>query len=100
MEYYKVHRVMTGKPMGRSDEDYSRFDEDDQLFETLDEAKQFIKDTYGASKRQAMYQDNGANQIGWVIHFKNADYSHAPTNKWYQLDWVTITHVTENHIVS
>jgi hypothetical protein len=101
MKYYKVHRVMTGKAMGNKQDDYSRFDDQIETFPTLNEAKQFLKDTYRDCKRTKMYRDltNGQSEhIGYVYHFKSGDISHYPVDKWYQQDWVTITKVNEEYI--
>jgi hypothetical protein len=101
MEYYKVSTTQTGKPRGNTKEDYSIFNEESKTFGTKEEALQYLKETYGNCKKQAMYQDTkeGSKQTGWVFHFNNEDISHFPVSKWYQLDWVSLTHVVENNII-
>lgn len=100
MEYYELSITQTGKPKGRTKEDYATFNIESKTFRTEEEARQYLKDTYGDCKKQAMYQDTkeGAEQIGWVYHFNNEDISHVPVEKWYQLDWVTITHVKGEYV--
>src|SRR5574341_1492075 len=97
-EYYKAHIVRTGRPMG-SGQSYSTFDSESKTFATLAELKDYLKESYGTCKRQNMYRDGSDRgehyKVGYVYGFKNADYSHAPVEHWFQQDWVEISKVVE-----
>ena len=93
MQYYKVTIHMTGKPMGRTQEDYSTFDVQTLELDSVEAVKQELKDRYGNCKRVNMYQDAEDGQpelVGYIYCFKNADYSHYPVQHWYQQDWVSV----------
>ena len=52
-----------------------------------------LKERYGNAKRAPMYRDrkDGASyKCGWIIGFRNADYSHAPVSHWLQQDWIEL----------
>jgi hypothetical protein len=96
MSYFEVDIVMTAKPIG-SKEPYHMFDHKTMSFQTMAEVKKFLKDRYGKSKRQPMYVDKkagGSEKVGYVFGFNNADWSHAPVEKWHQQDWVNIAELT------
>ena len=84
--------TMTGKSIG-SKERYSIFNQESKTFDTLEKAKQFLKDLYGKHKRVKMYQDPDAKHIGYIYCFNNADYSHVPIQSWHQQDWVEFQEV-------
>jgi hypothetical protein len=85
----QVKITQTGKSYNPKDQ-YETFGHDTKTFNNLQEANKWLNETYGKSKRQRMYADSkqGANHIGYVIGFHNADWSHAPVNKWLQQDWI------------
>ena len=60
------------------------------------EARAWLNDRYGKSKRAPMYIDtpSGAKRVGYVIGFRAADWSHAPVEKWLQQDWVEFREVS------
>jgi hypothetical protein len=90
----QIHVTSTGK--GYSPKDVWRcFDEFTKNFPTLADAKAWLKETYGKAKRVPMYCDTktGTKKIGYVIGFRNADWSHSPVEKWLQQDWVEFRHV-------
>lgn len=62
-----------------------------RVFETKQEARAWLKERYGRAKRVPMYRDQkeGAPVIvGYVIGYRNADWSHAPVQHWLQQDWI------------
>ena len=64
----------------------------------MKEAKDWLKDNYGKAKRVPMYvdtKDGKTKKVGYVIGFRNADYSHSPVYKWIQQDWVSFNEVKE-----
>ena len=69
-------------------------------FDTMADAKAYLKDRYGSRRRQPMYADfNGddgpkARQVGYIYGFRNADLSHYPVDRWLQQDWVEFVEVT------
>jgi hypothetical protein len=88
--------TMTGKSFSPKDK-FSRFGEETKNFSTIKEAKGWLKEQYGNSKRVPMYVDlktGGTKRTGYVIGFRNADYSHSPVQKWIQQDWVEFREVT------
>lgn len=86
----------TGKGYGRGSK-WQLFDESRKAFDSLADAKRWIRETYGKSKRQAQYterEDGTSYRSGWVIGFRNSDWSHSPVEKWLQQDWITVVEVT------
>lgn len=66
-------------------------------FDSKLEALAFIRERYGKAKRAPMYQDRADGtpaKIGWVIGYRNSDYSHYPVEHWLQQDWVSVLEVT------
>lgn len=65
-------------------------------FGSMAEARAWLAKEYGESKRQSMYLDSetGTRRVGYVIGFRNADYSHSPVEHWLQRDWVEFKEVT------
>ena len=79
---------------------WQRFDDEIKNFASLKDAKEWIKETYGKSKRVPMYiatKDGQSKKIGYVIGFRNADWSHAPVEKWLQQDWIEFREVVTIH---
>jgi|TARA_Y100000310_G_scaffold257668_1_gene265799 hypothetical protein len=65
-------------------------------FQTITEAKSWLKDHYGNCKRVKMYQDSEdgqAKHIGYIYGFRNCDISHYPVEKWLQQDLVEFREV-------
>ena len=86
----ELHITMTGKSYSPR-ASWHIFSEDRKAFSTMAEAQAWIKAQYGTSNRKAMYvdgMDGHAKRIGYVIGFRNADWSHAPVESWLQQDWV------------
>jgi hypothetical protein len=85
----QLNITKTGKPFG-SKEKYQIFDQEQQNFTSIQEAKAWVKETYGKSKQSKMFVDREgkATHTGYVIGFKNADWSHSPVNNWLQQDWI------------
>jgi hypothetical protein len=87
--------VKTGKGYGKN-EKWSRFDDELKTFASIKDAKDWIKETYGRSKRAPMFidtKDGQSKKIGYVIGFRNADLSHYPVNHWIQQDWIEFREV-------
>lgn len=65
-------------------------------FSSMKEIYAWLRETYGKAKRQAQFtdrKDGKTYRSGWVIGFRNADYSHAPVDHWLQQDWITVVKV-------
>ena len=63
------------------------FDIEKKSFNDVKEAKQWIKQTYGKSKKMPMYIDdkNGkSKKIGYVIGFRNSDFQ----QNWIEQHWI------------
>ena len=74
------------KDAWRCFKEYSRY------FETIDEAKNYLKEEYFyCKKRVPCYQDvNGESvQTGWIYCFKVTDYDRGRKYTYYQQDWCT-----------
>ncbi len=87
--------VKTGKGYSKKDK-WQRFDEETKYFGSMQEAKDWIKETYRKAKRTPMYvdlKDGGSKKVGYVIGFRNADWSHAPVEHWIQQDWIEFREV-------
>ncbi len=99
---YQLNITMTGKGYGRN-EKWSCFGEDQKTFATKDAALAWLKENYGKCKRTLMFRDVKAStndpgysktvQTGWIYHFRNADWSHAPVSKWLQQDWCELREI-------
>jgi hypothetical protein len=76
-----------------SKENWTRMsDTERKNFEDLKTCKAYLKNRYGKCKRYPVFIDkenSEALKYGYVFSFRNADYSHAPIQKWFQQDWVT-----------
>jgi len=93
IKYYVINIDETAKPVGNSQEGFSIFNQYQESFKTLQEAKDYLKEKYQGHKKQKMFCDDkegNAKQIGWIYSFKNSDISH-DSKPWYQQDWVSIT---------
>lgn len=86
--------TMTGKRSG-SKERFRVFADDTKNFKSILQAKEYIKNQYGKSKRAKMFVDTkeGSKHVGYVFGFRNADLSHYPVQKWTQQDWVEFQEV-------
>ena len=92
---YEVEIVRTSKPMGRTSQNYSTFDNEVLKFKNKQEVNQYLTNNYGNCKRVRMFVDNKngqAKQVGLIYCFINQDISHN-SPKWYQQDWVSINKV-------
>lgn len=87
----ELHITMTGKSYNPKDQ-YCIFGDERHSFPTMQAARDWLKERYGSSKRVPMYhdtKDGRTKQTGYVYGFRNADWSHAPLDKWLQQDWVS-----------
>jgi len=86
----------TGKGYSLEDK-YETFDNETRTFETLRDAKKYLKEIYGNCKREYMYRDktDGTTiKVGYIYSFNNR----SPVEKWGQKDWIEICEVTYKHI--
>jgi len=82
--------TMTGKGFSPKDK-WSVFDGQTKEFNNMIDAKKWLKEKYGKSKRSPIFVDTvlgKTKQVGYVYGFRNADMSHVPVEKWLQQDWV------------
>jgi len=96
---YVVDISMTAK---NSDGLYYTFNDEKHTFKTLEEAIEFVKETYGSRKpKSKVFQDiNGKSvQTGWLFGFWSQDYCQGCSDKKYlEEDWVTISKVVSTPI--
>jgi len=100
-KYFEVLITKTSKAIG-SREGYQIFDNQTETFKTINEIKEWLKETYKNCKRVKMYQDNKNNesrQTGWIYCFKNADWSHSPVENWWQQDWIEVREIKAKNIL-
>ena len=101
MKYYEVLVDLTGKTIGGKD-GFTKYDTIKEYFKTLQEAKQYIKNTYGSKRRVKMYiddKDGKAKHIGYIYTMGiNQDISHI-SNKWYEQHWVSVKEVKKTTII-
>lgn len=91
----QVHVIMTCKSYSPKDS-YRIFAEDKRTFADMAEARQWLREQYGKAKRSPMYVDTKDGRmlnIGYVIGFRAADWSHSSVDKWLQRDWVSFSEV-------
>lgn len=102
MTYYKADITMTSKDIGPRKDPFRVFNHDVKTFESLESLKQWLHNTYGTHKRGVMKReksDGSFIKVGYVFHYVNCDFSHAPLEKWYQQDWIELSHVYEYPIL-
>ena len=94
---FEIVITCTGRGFGPK-ERYAIFEERRKGgFASMREVYAFLRAEYGKAKRAPMYvdrKDGTTIKCGWVIGFRNADYSHAPVQHWLQQDWVHVNRVT------
>ena len=86
----ELYITMTGKSFSPKDK-FTIFGDDKKRFEDMAKAKAWIKEFYGNKKRSPIYvdtKDGQTKKVGYVIGFRNADWSHAPVQHWIQQDWI------------
>lgn len=90
-DYYEVIITCTGE---ESPGKFRMFNEETKIFDTPEEVITWLKDEYShATRRQYEYAGGMKEPCGYVYDFENADWSHAPVEKWNQRDWVTVSKV-------
>jgi len=65
-------------------------------FDTLQDAKDWLKETYGKCSRRPIFidTDSGTKKVGWVYGFRNSEYGHdGKTYRYIQQDWVSFEEV-------
>jgi hypothetical protein len=92
----QLHITPTGKGY-HPDSDWQHLSERPEIVEVEDvkAAQAYIRDRYGKAKRQPMYRDtaSGTVKCGYVVGFRNADWSHSPVEHWLQQDWIELREV-------
>jgi hypothetical protein len=92
-DYYEVLVTCTGSNIG--EDSFSTFNNFEKVFDTAEEVKQWIKEQYEDAKVGLSYIDIKGKGVpcGYVFTFENADWSHAPVERWTQIDWVNVNKV-------
>jgi len=93
---------MTSKSFSPRDE-WRIFADDSFWAADIEDAKAKLQERYGKSAwqhKKPMFLDTKASpddpgysktiQCGWIVGFRNADYSHAPVERWLQQDWIAL----------
>lgn len=98
--HYVIRTDCTSKSIG-SKGNYQSFDSVESKFDTLDEVKNYLQETYKDCKKIKMYIDTKTEEhkhTGWIYCFKNKDWSH-DSKTWLQQDWVQIYEVETKNII-
>jgi hypothetical protein len=85
----------TGKGYAPRDR-WSGLGQSTEQFPDVAAAKAWIAKRYGKSKKAPMYRDrkDGSTiKVGYVIGYRDCDWSHAPVQKWLAQDWVEFVNV-------
>jgi len=102
-KYYKIKIVSQGAPTQNPDDPNKHtFDVQTKNFGSLEEVKKFLAENYPKKRGKDIFvdkTDGSVEKVGKVFSFWNADYSHAPVEKWWQSDWVEVTEVAEARVV-
>ena len=100
--FYEILITSTGKPIGNTKENYTAFNNIRELFKTIEEVENFLKENYQGHKKEKMYiykKDGQSLHIGYIYSFKNGDVSHYPMEQWYQKDWVEIRKIQAEPVI-
>ena len=102
--YYKVSVDYVGKSVGTKGFDgWNKLYSEDKSFATLQDAKKFIKETYGNKSRQKMYvdkKDGSTQHVGYIYKMGiERDWSHNEPDRWYEQHWVACTEVKETPVI-
>ena len=76
------------------DQTWRQYDLEMNYFATVKEAKEWINETYGKSKRSFQYVDdkNGkTKRIGYVIGFRNTEYNDGKWEKFLEQHWISFS---------
>ena len=95
--YYEIDIIHTSRD--NDDDKFYQTGEETIPFESVEAVKKWLDQKYGSEhamfkdpnyiiKRSIMY--SGDTPCGYVFEFEDADYSHAPIEKWIERDWVTV----------
>ena len=98
MQFIELSITKTSKPAGRpkAGEDsfmlWSTYDREEKRFNTMQEAKDWIKSEYGNCKRSKMYHDTeeGAEAIGYIYSF-NSGWG---GEHWHEQHWIEFATVS------
>lgn len=98
--FCEVTIISTSAKPGASD--YSTFDARTERYGSEQEVAAWLRETYGDCKRDKMYvdkTDGSIEHVGYIYCFRNADWSHAPVERWNQRDWVCIYAVSAERVI-
>ena len=77
------------------------YDLEKKLFENVKEAKEWINDTYGNSRKSSMYiddEDGNPKKIGYVIGFRNYQFIDGKRENFIEQHWIGFERVEELEI--
>ena len=100
--HYEIRREMTGRThegQAGAVQGWHQLTTERDRFETLEDAVEFLRTTYGTCKRLPMYQDTkiGYGYRSGIIYCHRDEY--AARDGWpYLQDWTEIVEVTERRI--
>lgn len=84
----ELHITKTSKGYAPS-EKFSIYDTERKQFATIEEAKEWLKETYGTSKRVPMYNENlDDKQTGYIIGFRNSSWDNGTKYNFIEQHWI------------
>ena len=95
MKYVEVDITKTSKGYSPKSK-WQTFDNESKTFKNMIEAKDWLQEEYGKSKRSKMYHDidGTSKHIGYVIGFRNSDYQ----ENWLEQHWIDFSEVERTRI--
>ena len=100
MTYIEVKITKCVKSYNPKDS-YAIYDDMVTKFDTIEDAKEWLEDEYGTSKRQPMYvddKDGKSKKIGYVIGFRNYDFVDGKRVNFIEQHWIGFEKVEDLEI--
>lgn len=91
----QLHITRTAKKYSGEVQIYDKSQKD---FSSLADAKQWLKDEYGTSKRVPMFVDDKqgkSKKVGYIYSYKNYEYEDGKKYNYIEQHWVSFYKLTE-----
>ena len=103
MKYVEAYITKQYRPAGNQN-NYYVYDKETKQFKDMKEFKMWLKDEYGNSKRQTMFNDTKDREsvkVGYVIGFKTKEFDYGKYKTYYERHWVKVVEVeTKNPFIN
>jgi len=67
---------------------YSIYDNTLENFDSINAAKEWIKENYPNKRKSPMYRDSIEGQLGYIIGFRNSEYYDGKENHFLEQHWI------------